>query len=361
MVEYPILVGRRTKGFLAIGAGRTLAKADRQIILTVCVLLSLKAQQEEELAGTSAALGAAVAKLVLRGHVEAARLLATDTGLGPLPERVRVLAVRGAGADRLAALAAAVPTLATEENVAGLAGALATGSFRLVEDGIAYFLLDTPQGSAPGADRGRDAARGHASPQDHQGEAPPWQEWGWDRDDWEQGESGAAPGHPRAGVVPENDAPASSPPRPSWDGTGRSSAGTSGSGPSGAGLPAAGALGAALTEPLALADVPGRVAALRHAALQAPAGCLVGTGGGADARADAWVELLAGYGRADLLGTVAAYLCHRGHWEEAARELGVHRNSLRHRMAVAERLVGTGLDDPDTAAHLWLALRRHGL
>ncbi|MFD1214290.1 helix-turn-helix domain-containing protein, partial [Arthrobacter sp. GCM10027362] len=97
------------------------------------------------------------------------------------------------------------------------------------------------------------------------------------------------------------------------------------------------------------------------AALQAPAGQLVGTGGGADARADAWAEQLAGYRRADLLGTVAAYLRYRGHWEDAARELQVHRNSLRHRMAVAERLAGISLDDPDTAAHLWLALRRRGL
>ncbi|MFD1214574.1 PucR family transcriptional regulator ligand-binding domain-containing protein, partial [Arthrobacter sp. GCM10027362] len=93
VVEYPILAGRQIEGFLAIGAGRTLTKADRQIMLTVCVLLSLKAQQRRELAGTSAALGTAVAKLVLRGHVEAARLLAADTGQGTLPERVRVLAV----------------------------------------------------------------------------------------------------------------------------------------------------------------------------------------------------------------------------------------------------------------------------
>ncbi|GAA3690867.1 hypothetical protein GCM10023081_30330 [Arthrobacter ginkgonis] len=381
VVEYPILVGRRTEGFLAIGAGRTLAKADRQIILTVCVLLSLKAQQEEELAGTSAALGAAVAKLVLRGHVEAARLLAADTGLGPLPERVRVLAVRvpaerGTGADRLAALAAAVPALATEEGVAGLGGALATGPFRLIEDGIAYFLLETPEASTAGAARRGDAERGPAGPQDPRGEAPPWHEWGWDRDDWEQGESGALPGRLRSGAVLGGEAPASSSPQPPQVSTGRSGASTSradmssartssagsvGAGPAGAGLPAAGLPGGALTEPLALADVPGRVAALRHAALQAPAGCLVGTGGGAEARADTWVELLAGYGRADLLGTVAAYLRHRGHWEEAARELGVHRNSLRHRMTVAERLVGTGLDDPDTAAHLWLALRRRGI
>jgi purine catabolism regulator len=95
--------------------------------------------------------------------------------------------------------------------------------------------------------------------------------------------------------------------------------------------------------------------------LLAPAGRLVGTSGDDDARADRWAETLAGYNRADLLGTVAAYLRHRGHWEETARALDVHRNSLRHRMAVAEKLLGISIDDPDVAAHLWLALRRRGL
>jgi len=30
-------------------------------------------------------------------------------------------------------------------------------------------------------------------------------------------------------------------------------------------------------------------------------------------------------------------------------------------MAVAEKLLGISFDDPDVAAHLWLALRRRGL
>jgi len=326
VVAYPILVGRRTEGFLAIGAGRTLAKADRQIILTVCVLLALKAQQRRELADTSAALGAAVAKLVLRGHVEAARLLAADTGLGALPERVRLLAVSGGSPERLAALAAAVPALAADEEIPGLARLLSGCDFRLAEDGVAYYLL--PAG--PPAGRPGDG--------DAQADAEPWREWGWDRDGWEQGETGTLPGPAKAAAA----GPVPALPRHYAD--------------SGADLP-----GAALTEPLALAEAAGRVAALRQAALQAPAGHLVGSGGGADARAQAWAERLAGYGRADLLATVAAYLRHRGHWEDAARELGVHRNSLRHRKTVAERLIGVSLDDPDTAAYLWLALRRRGL
>jgi len=110
-----------------------------------------------------------------------------------------------------------------------------------------------------------------------------------------------------------------------------------------------------------LADAASQAAVLRRAALQGPAGRLVGTSGDEDSRADRWADTLAGYQRADLLGAVAAYLRRRGHWEDTARDLAIHRNSLRHRIAVAQRLLGVSLDDPDTAAHLWLALRRRGL
>ena len=76
-----------------------------------------------------------------------------------------------------------------------------------------------------------------------------------------------------------------------------------------------------------------------------------------DARTTAWIEALAAQPRGDLIATVRAYLAHRGSWERAARELGIHRNSLRHRIALAGALIGADLDDPDTAAPLWLALR----
>jgi purine catabolism regulator len=48
----------------------------------------------------------------------------------------------------------------------------------------------------------------------------------------------------------------------------------------------------------------------------------------------------------------------QGQWEITARNLEFHRNSLRHRIAVAEQLIGADLDDPDVAASLWLAVRR---
>lgn len=59
--------------------------------------------------------------------------------------------------------------------------------------------------------------------------------------------------------------------------------------------------------------------------------------------------------------TVTAYLRHHGHWERAAGELGVHRNTLRHRIDTATRVLGKDLDDPDVASRLWLALRERGL
>jgi purine catabolism regulator len=67
------------------------------------------------------------------------------------------------------------------------------------------------------------------------------------------------------------------------------------------------------------------------------------------------------YSRADLVRSVVAYLRHRGHWEDAARDLGIHRNTLRHRIGTACRVMDADLDDPDVASRLWLSLRAAGL
>jgi purine catabolism regulator len=67
------------------------------------------------------------------------------------------------------------------------------------------------------------------------------------------------------------------------------------------------------------------------------------------------------YSRADLVRSVVAYLRHRGGWQDAARDLGIHRNTLRHRIGTAGRVMGMDLDDPDVASSLWLALRAAGL
>lgn len=68
-----------------------------------------------------------------------------------------------------------------------------------------------------------------------------------------------------------------------------------------------------------------------------------------------------GYRRVDLGPALVAYLRHRGQWDPAARELGVHRNTLRHRIARCRELLGADLDDPDVAAATWLHLRGNGL
>lgn len=97
-------------------------------------------------------------------------------------------------------------------------------------------------------------------------------------------------------------------------------------------------------------------AQVAEAAAAARAGQLIRVGHGLDLPADEWVDELAGH-PSQLLETVRAYLAHRGQWEAAGRELGVHRNSVRYRIAQAKELLGIDLDDPDVAAQLWLALR----
>lgn len=114
----------------------------------------------------------------------------------------------------------------------------------------------------------------------------------------------------------------------------------------------------ALSAPVPLEDVPAaaaRALALRERA--APWELL--TEG--DMRGDGWADALA-TARAGLIETVRAYLQHGQRLEHAARALNVHRNTVRERLAAAERVAGISLSDPDVTAELWLALRaRPGL
>ncbi|MGK3954336.1 PucR family transcriptional regulator ligand-binding domain-containing protein [Microbacterium sp. I2] len=73
-------------------------------------------------------------------------------------------------------------------------------------------------------------------------------------------------------------------------------------------------------------------------------------------RADDWVRLLEG--SSVLLATARAHLASGRHAEHTARALGVHRNTVRQRIAAAEQLLDVDLADPDVSAELWLALRR---
>ncbi|MFJ8740208.1 PucR family transcriptional regulator [Embleya sp. NPDC127516] len=62
-------------------------------------------------------------------------------------------------------------------------------------------------------------------------------------------------------------------------------------------------------------------------------------------------------GRGDLIGSLRAWLARHGQWDAAAGDLGVHRHTLRYRIRRAEEILGRTLDDPDTRAELWFALR----
>lgn len=66
--------------------------------------------------------------------------------------------------------------------------------------------------------------------------------------------------------------------------------------------------------------------------------------------------LLAADRGTDLLESLRVWLAHHGQWEPAAAQLGVHRHTLRKRMARAADLLGRDLDAPGMRAELWVAL-----
>lgn len=55
--------------------------------------------------------------------------------------------------------------------------------------------------------------------------------------------------------------------------------------------------------------------------------------------------------------TLRAWLAHHGSWDRTAATLGVHRNTVRQRIARAAALLDRDLDDADTRMELWFALR----
>ncbi|MER7798609.1 PucR family transcriptional regulator [Microbacterium sp. NPDC096154] len=77
----------------------------------------------------------------------------------------------------------------------------------------------------------------------------------------------------------------------------------------------------------------------------------------ADDEVAAWVSSLAA---TPLLPTVREHLRGGCRWERTARALGVHRNTVRQRIAAAESLLGRSIDDADVSSRLWLALRDAG-
>ncbi len=57
-----------------------------------------------------------------------------------------------------------------------------------------------------------------------------------------------------------------------------------------------------------------------------------------------------------LILTLRAFIHHHGSHVKVAQELGVHRNTVRARVARIEALLGDSLDDPHTRATAWIAL-----
>ena len=300
VIEYPIAPEGRVRGVLAVSPGRALTHANRQVLATVCTLLEIKAHQRELVARASSAFSSSVARLLAHGHLEAATLVADDAGLAPLPGTVRVLAVAGDAEatprDLLARVARMRREPGTEDVVVPADAVL---SFR--QDEATCFLL-VPEAQEPArqepADTDPAVAYGAL-------EEPP-----------------AAP--------PEANR------RPGAEET---------------------VLRAVVGREVAVVDLPEAVDQAHRALGACRAGrlCTVDVRP-PPGRTERWVQQLASYPRADLVPTVREYLRHLGRWEDVSRVLGVHRNTVRHRVGVAEQLLGVTLTDPDVLAPLWLAL-----
>jgi purine catabolism regulator len=61
--------------------------------------------------------------------------------------------------------------------------------------------------------------------------------------------------------------------------------------------------------------------------------------------------------RPELVHTVRTWLACNGNWDRTAAELGVHRNSVRHRIGVVARELDIDLSDVQRRMELWFALR----
>lgn len=114
----------------------------------------------------------------------------------------------------------------------------------------------------------------------------------------------------------------------------------------------------AVTGPVVLAGVPRARDRLLRGLERAPAG--TGDTSELDDRLDRLLDGPGGGRGAETVATLVEYLRHRGQWEPTARALGVHRNTVRLRVARCREVLGD-LDDPDLAAPLWLLLRDRGL
>ncbi len=133
-------------------------------------------------------------------------------------------------------------------------------------------------------------------------------------------------------------------------------------------LPGPGPVG--VSRPVGRADVPRGVAEARaaRAAASGPTDVVAFAdvlAGGVptlvdEAAARTWAQELLAPLRADedLLDSLRTWLAHHGQLQPAAAELGVHRHTLRHRLARVEELLGRPLASPQARMDLWFALQR---
>ncbi len=77
---------------------------------------------------------------------------------------------------------------------------------------------------------------------------------------------------------------------------------------------------------------------------------------GADSVARRMLSPLLDPDGAVLLESARVWLSRHGAWEPAARELGVHRHTLRNRISAVEAALGIDLDDASARTELWAAL-----
>jgi purine catabolism regulator len=63
---------------------------------------------------------------------------------------------------------------------------------------------------------------------------------------------------------------------------------------------------------------------------------------------------------AEQLDTLRSYLSQHGSHLKTAEELGLHRNTVRNRLAQIEHQLGDSLDDPDVRMTAWFALQAGG-
>ncbi|MFD3325886.1 PucR family transcriptional regulator ligand-binding domain-containing protein [Streptomyces sp. NPDC058701] len=117
----------------------------------------------------------------------------------------------------------------------------------------------------------------------------------------------------------------------------------------------------AAAEGLATADAQARRALERAEAARTPLARHTSGGLGAlldPAEARAHAEALLAPLNGTQAATLRAWLAHHGSWDRTAAALGVHRNTVRQRIArTAALLDRRDLDDTDTRMELWFALR----